>query len=108
MHITSDKEELVDFLLGGSVEYAYRVNEELVKKNEEQRLRLDSEDLSDFEEYQLRFAEIEAEYLLTEYDKIAVSPDEKVYGIKGGNNILLMDGNGETKMHIDSMHFKGK
>ena len=106
MNVTSDKEELIDFLLG-TAEHAEIIDKKLFQKQEGIRELLDSEEISDFDEYQERFAELEAEYLLEAYDQIGVSSKEKVYGIKGENTTLLMDGHGENKMHIESMHFSG-
>lgn len=105
MNITSNKDQLVEFLLG-TAENAEIINEKLIQKHEEIRTHLDEEGLSEFSGYQERFAKLEAEYLLSEYDKIAVNPEEEVYGIKGNNKTLLMDGHGENKMFLESMHFK--
>lgn len=104
MNITSDKEQLVEFLLG-TAEHAEITDKKLIQKQEEIKIHLDKEEFSEFEEYQERFAELEAEYLLSEYDNIAVNPEEKVFGIRGKNRTLLMDGHGENKMFLESMHF---
>jgi hypothetical protein len=112
MHTTNIKEELLRFLSGSS-DGAGISNREFDNKITEFHRELgEKEEFSDMENsnssYSKQLDALMADYLLSEYDKIGVSTEDKVYGFKGDTKVELMDGGGSTKMFIESMHFTEK
>lgn len=107
MHITNNKEELLEFLFGTS-EGAGISNKAYNDKLNEFHKELGKKGLSDFEEFRAYLNELIADYFLSEYEKIGVSPEEKVYGFKGDTKVELLEGGSTTKMFLESMNFKVK
>lgn len=97
----TEKEKLIE-LLQGALANAGILNKEVSKKADEIHNQLGGKKITTEKAYMKKFDKALAEFILSKYEYVIITPAEKVLGHVGDKNEELFDGN-DTKVYLDAL-----
>lgn len=95
LRVTSNLDQLINFLWGAG-EDLYAINKTIGLKHQQLMKELEAFASEDMTLFNTMYNKKMATYLLEQFDSIAVSNDDQVFGIKDNQQTLLFKGSEHT------------